>query len=476
MHGALKLVIFMTDSEGYILEWNRSCYHLTGYENEEAKGRHWFILLGGDQSLLMVQSLLSEARRNGCMSSVILLRTKSQHTIKVNVSVLAVHEERTDSGKFIVAIDEGQMNSFTERADFPENLYQRMVGEIQDFAIVFLNETGDIQTWNAGAQAIKGYNADEVIGRNFSIFYTEEERAAGLPFELLQKAKINGFVKHEGWRVRKSGERFWGNVVISAIHNSDGKLIGFAKVTSDATVRKSAETDRLRYIESLESRALEMRQLAYIASHDLQEPLRTMKNFITRLQPKDSIIQDEDSLTYLNIISLSVDRMQQLVNAILEYAVLGFGRVLTKIDCNLLLDEVKQDLSDLICNAGADLNIGPLPVLKGYVVELRQLFQNLIENALKFRRADIACKISVGAYRDKDSWVFYIKDNGLGIDSIYREKIFYLFQRVPNRGKYSGTGIGLAYCKKIIELHGGRIWVESEVGEGSVFYVLVPDL
>jgi light-regulated signal transduction histidine kinase (bacteriophytochrome) len=154
---------------------------------------------------------------------------------------------------------------------------------------------------------------------------------------------------------------------------------------------------------------------------------------------------------------------------LLEYARIGLEKKIALTDCNVMVKEVLDDLNILIRESGAKISVGKLPVLEAYPAELRQLFQNLLTNAIKFRKKDVPPEIEIGVQENKTSWTFYVKDNGIGIAEQYREKIFVIFQRLHTRSEYEGTGIGLAYCRKIAEMHGGKIEVESEEGKGTTF-------
>ena len=218
----------------------------------------------------------------------------------------------------------------------------------------------------------------------------------------------------------------------------------------------------------------EVEQFAYIASHDLQEPLRTVTNYIELLQTEYKGKLDTDADEYLDIIKGATVRMQALIKDLLSYSRIGKEKNKTVVDCNILLREVMNDIFTSIKENKAKINFEQLPILNGYSSGLKSLFQNLISNSLKFRKSDTHPIINI-VVRDEDrEWLFSINDNGIGINKKYFDKLFIIFQRLHNREEYPGTGIGLAQCKKIVELHGGRIWVESEPGNGSTFYFTIP--
>jgi len=217
----------------------------------------------------------------------------------------------------------------------------------------------------------------------------------------------------------------------------------------------------------------ELEQVAYIASHDLQEPLRTISNFSGLFQRKYKDKLDADAEEYMTFINEATARMQSLVKDLLDYSTLGNHRSMITINCNKLLMEVMQDIDAAINENEAEIHADPLPVIEGYA-ELKSLFQNLISNAIKFRKKDIPPVIHISAKGDEKEWLFSVSDNGIGMEAIYHERIFTIFQKLHSNSQYAGNGIGLAHCKKIVELHLGKIWVASEPGKGSIFYFTLP--
>ncbi len=220
----------------------------------------------------------------------------------------------------------------------------------------------------------------------------------------------------------------------------------------------------------LEKKNKELEQFVYIASHDLREPLRTTTSFIQLFQKQYQSMLDQRGLQYLGFISQAADRMRTLIDDLLEYSKIGNHRDLQEVNCDNVIREVLADLGTAIRESGAIVNAGVLPVIQGYPTAIKQLFQNLLANGIKFRRPGIAPEISITATEVDNKWQFAFADNGIGIAPQYRERIFVIFQRLHSRKEYEGSGIGLAHCRKIVELHKGKIWVESEPGAGTTFY------
>lgn len=225
--------------------------------------------------------------------------------------------------------------------------------------------------------------------------------------------------------------------------------------------------------EELEKKNKELEQFVYIASHDLREPLRTSSGFIELLQKQYRGKLDERADKYLSLIMQSADRMKTLIDDLLDYSRIGSKKELQQVDCNMILQEVLNDLDSAITEAVAEISADNLPVINGHRTGIKQIFQNLIANGIKFRKKDAVPHIRVSAEETDEFWKFSFADNGIGIGKQHSDKIFVIFQRLHSRKEYEGSGIGLAHCKKIVELHEGNIWVESTPGEGSIFHFTI---
>ncbi|MEJ7587599.1 MAG: two-component regulator propeller domain-containing protein [Ferruginibacter sp.] len=226
--------------------------------------------------------------------------------------------------------------------------------------------------------------------------------------------------------------------------------------------------------EELQVKNKELEQFAYVASHDLQEPLRTTAGFADLLQQQYHGRIDEKADKYLAFISDATKRMRVLINDLLDFSRIGTKVQMEKVDCNILLKNLLKDIMAAIQEARADIRYKDLPVINGYPTEIKLLFQNLLVNAIKFRRKDVNPLINVVARETDADWEFAVSDNGIGLEKKNTERIFDIFQRLHTRTEYEGSGIGLAHCKKIIELHKGKIWVDSKKGEGTTFYFTIP--
>jgi PAS domain S-box-containing protein len=367
-----------------------------------------------------------------------------------------------------------------------EERYTKMTEEVEDYAIILLDKDGTILNWNKGAQKIKGYTEAEIIGSNFSIFYLEEDLKRNLPGKLIQTAIEEGRAMHEGFRKRKDGTNFWGSIVITALHGDANNVIGFTKVTRDLTERKAAE-DRIRqHASELEVKNNQLEQFAYIASHDLQEPLRKIQTFVQILEK--NVGNQEIRQKYFAKIEASAKRMSDLIQSVLHYSRLAQPNELwAPVDLNEVVQSVLGDYELLISEKNAVVKYDTLPVISGIRSQLGQLFSNLLGNSLKFSREKpevrICWKILAGEdlqirFSTADISKQYIElqfsDNGIGFEQQYSEKIFAIFQRLNAREEFAGTGIGLALSMKIVENHNGYISAKSALGKGATFFIHLP--
>ncbi len=367
-----------------------------------------------------------------------------------------------------------------------EERYVRMIEEVQDYAIILLDKDGTILNWNLGAEKIKGYAESEIIGKSFSSFYLDEDRQRHLPEELINRAKQDGRAMHEGWRKRKDGTKFWGSIVITALHDEKNNVIGFTKVTRDLTERKIAEDTVRQHAHELEIKNKQLEQFAYIASHDLQEPLRKIQTFVQVLEMK--LNDPQARKKYFDKINSSAKRMSDLIQSVLNYSRISQNdELFATLDLNSILENAIGDYELVISEKNAIIKSDLLPVIKGIPLQMSQLFSNLISNSLKFSKGQPVIKISSSKVTGKEMLRFYpsvdifqpyiklvFSDNGIGFDQRYADKIFTIFQRLHSRDEYAGTGIGLALCKRIVDNHHGYIEAKGELDKGSTFTIYLP--
>lgn len=372
-------------------------------------------------------------------------------------------------------------NKSKNTIDKDEQRFHKMIEEVQDYAIILLDKDGTILNWNKGAEKIKGYSEREILGRNFSLFYLEEDRLRKLPQQLIGEAERNGRAQHEGWRVRKDGTVFWGYVVITALHDEENNVVGFSKVTRDLTERKYAEDQREIDAQNIALQNKQLEEFAYITSHDLQEPIRKIQTFISIIE--EDIDNKEILQKYLPKINSSATKMVNLIRDVLSYSRLSqFGDQIEVVDLNETVKGVVEDFELAIAEKGANITFSNLPTIKGIPVQIKQLFANLISNAIKFNdktpQIEITSQFSdqtdhSNPYNKKPLYhLITIKDNGIGFEQKFAQAAFQPFKRLTSA--YQGTGIGLALCKRILDNHKGKIEVISEPGIGSSFILTFP--
>jgi PAS domain S-box-containing protein len=373
--------------------------------------------------------------------------------------------------------------AFDELAQSLEEREARLNGlfEVVTDAILVTNESHRITLFNRGAEEMYGYRADEVLGQPVETLMPERVAEAyrrAAPGFLTTPDRVRRIERgQETNGRRKVGTEFPAEASISKL-TRNGRTT-FTTIVRDITKRRRAE-EMIRAVE-LEATIAELRrsneeleQFAYIASHDLQEPLRVLSSYTDLLAKRYTGKLDADADEIIAFAADGVTRMRRLINDLLAYSRAGrMAREPEPVSAELSVDSAIAGLEVAIEERGAVVTRDPLPHVSGDPTQLAQLFQNLIGNAIKFRR-DEPPRVHISARRNGTEWIFSVTDNGIGIDPRYGERIFAIFQRLHTQGEYPGTGLGLAIAKKIVERHGGRIWVESEKGKGSTFFFTIP--
>lgn len=340
-------------------------------------------------------------------------------------------------------------------------------------AILAKNLDGMITSWNESAERLYGYTADEVVGRPVTVLSPDDRPHEAT--ELIDKVRRGERVeRYRTIRKCKDGTLLHVSITISPIRDSSGNVIGASASARDITARIEAETQLKESLQKVEQANDELKQFAYVASHDLREPLRTVRSFCELLDKKYRTALDDQAEKWIGFMVDATAHMQQLIDDLLAYSRLQTrAQSIEATDCNEVMREVMQLLDSAIQKAGAKVTFDDLPTVQGEESQLTQLLQNLISNAVKYR-GEQPCRIHVAAQRDLNDWKFSVCDNGIGIKEEFFDKVFELFKRLHAKDKYSGTGIGLAICRKIVHRHGGRMWLESTFGDGTTFYFTIP--
>lgn len=490
VEGVRDYAIFMLDPGGYIMTWNDGAMRLKGYKPNEIIGRHFSTFyIAEDLATRKPERELKIAVATGKYEEEGWRIKKDGSLFWANIVITALFNEQNKLIGFSkVTRDLTERRESEERLRQSEERYRALVEQLTDYGIFMLDEKGRIVSWNEGAKRIKGYQANEIIGKYFSIFYPEEDILNGKPAMELRVAKAEGKYEEEGWRRRKDGSRFWAGVVITAVYNHEGAHIGFSKVTKDLTERKETENalreshERYRQLASqlkvtnaeLSYANQELEQFTSIASHDLQEPIRTIKSFLQLIGQKISQGQYDQVQGYLNKSIMAADRMRELIRNLLHYSQLTQNEVtVEKVMVLDVVNEALQNLKSSVENSGAQVTVeSDVKVFEGDRVQIVQLLQNLLSNAFKFTNKE-APQVVVRCRKENGYVKFSVADNGIGISQGDMDKVFEIFRRLHTAKEYPGTGIGLAICKKIVDRHHGRIWTESEPGKGTTFYFTI---
>jgi PAS domain S-box-containing protein len=319
-----------------------------------------------------------------------------------------------------------------------------------------------------------GYSEEELSSRTFGelTFPADRDRDLGV-FRRMLAGEQETYTTEKRY-IRRNGEVIWAHLMTRLIRDDGGAPRYFASVIQDITERKRAEQALGQRTEQLARSNEELEQYATVASHDLQEPLRAVSGYAQLLQRRYAGHLDADADRFIGYIVEGVQRMWNLINDLLAYSRAGRGESFSAVSLDLVLDRVLKNLSASIQESQTVVSREPLPVVLGDEGQMVQLLQNLVGNAIRFRRGP-GPKIQVSATPSNGRWVVSVKDDGIGIDPAFFDRLFVLFQRLHSKEEYPGTGIGLAMSKKIVERHGGKIWLESDPGQGSTFYFSLPD-
>jgi|SRR5579884_11261 len=391
-----------------------------------------------------------------------------------------------------------------ERLQAKLDSYRLLVDEVKDYAIFLLDLQGNVVSWNMGAERIKQYRPEEIIGKHFSIFYTEEDRKQGRPERNLKQALAHGRIEDEGWRIRKDGSRFWANVVITRLEDEQGEILGFSKITRDLTERKKAE-DKIRKLNEdlerrVEERTAELKaaneilkqrtaeaeeasrlksQFVSNVSHELRTPINAIIGYTDLIKGEVYGPVLEEQRQALEGIERNANDLTKLVNDMLDLAKIASGKMSlerSEVAFGPLVEEVAARLHPLAEKKGlpirCDIERG-LPPIESDAGKLKQILVNLLSNAIKFTERG---EITVQARRRGDGITVVVRDTGIGIRSEDLPKIFDPFHQVDSGStrEYGGVGLGLAIVKELLQIIDGEIRVESESGKGSAFTLLLP--
>ncbi len=460
--------------DGIIVSWNRGAQKIYGYSADEVRGKSISILVPPGRPNEFPQLL--ERIRQG-------QRIEHHETIRIRkdgkkiCASLTISPIKDATGKIIgastIAWDITEQKRIEIALRESEARFRSITQSAAD-AIISADSDDNIISWNRGAQIIFGYTEEEALGKSLTIIIPERYRDAHK--KGLERVNSTGETRIIGKTVEMVGMRKDGSEFPLELSLSTWK-IGIRRLYSgiirDVTERKQADEKLKQTLAELERSNKDLEQFAYAASHDLQEPLRTVSNFSQLLARRYKGELDAKADQFIGFIVDGATRMQQMIDDLLAYSrVSTRAKPFEPTDCETVFDQALTNVKMAVEESGAIVTHDPLPTVMADASQMVQLFQNLISNAIKFRKEKP--RITVSAVQKEKEWLFSVQDNGIGIAPEFMEYIFKMFQREHASTEYPGTGVGLVICKKIVERHGGRIWVESQVGKGSTFYFTIP--
>jgi PAS domain S-box-containing protein len=504
--------IFLLDPGGHVATWNEGAERIKGYKEEEIIGKHFstFYPRAAKESGWPDYEL-NLAKAGGRFEDEGWRVRKDGSLFWADVVITAVRDERGELLAFAkVTRDLTERKSAEETLRQSEERYRMLVDAVRDYAIFMLDPDGFVVTWNSGAERLKGYQAQEIIGKHFSAFYPPERAAEGFPARELEIARTEGRFEEENWLVRKDGAMFWANVVLTAVYDKNGILQGFSKVTRDVTERRKLElaaqqlTRELNALEELNAanRALaeknqEIEAFVYGVSHDVRGPLVNLQGFnreiqrscgqlIGAIEANPSISADlretasrvgDDMREAAWFMETAVSHLSGIVDGLLRLSRLGRVAYQCQLaNMNEIVSRVIRSVKGTIDAAGAEIVVGNLPPVWADLSAVEQIFGNLISNALSYRDPGRRCRIEIGGTVEEGGALasYYVRDNGMGIPEPALANLFTAFQRFHPQLN-PGEGMGLAVVRRILERHKGKIRVESKIGEGTAFFFELPN-
>ena len=458
------------------LTWSDEVYRIFGLEPQEFGATYEaFLEAVHPDDREAVNSAYSDSLQAGKAGYEIEHRVVRRSSGEIRTVYEKCEHFRNQGGEIIRSV--GMVHDITERkrAEIAFQESQQLLKNIVDNSsslIYVMDKEGRILLANKAFQTIVGRTHEELIGQTRETYLPKEiaeEHQANDGLVLMAKAPLS----IEERNAEPDGMHHY-LTVKTPLLDANGQVYAVAGISTDITERKRAEETIQRITDDLLRSNSELEQFAYIASHDLQEPLRMVSSYVQLLARRYQGKLDSDADEFIAFAVDGAKRMQNLINDLLVYSRVGtHGNELKPVSAEYLLSEALTNLQLTMEESGATVTHDPLPIVQGDPLQLAMVFQNLLGNAFKFRGSEPPC-VHVSARHENDEWIFSVRDNGIGIDPKFAERIFIIFQRLHDRTAYPGTGIGLSICKRIVQRHGGRIWVESEPGKGATFHFTLP--
>ena len=472
--------IFALDSQGNILTWNPGAERFKGYKADEIIGKHFSVFYTkADRDRHWPATELKLATRDGRFEDEGWRVRKDGTRFWANVVITALRDKVGNLVGFAkVTRDLTERRAAEERLRGSEERFRLLLENIRDYGVFNLDLDGTVTSWNAGAERIAGYTADEIIGRHFSVFYPPEDIAASKPERELETVRATGRFEEEGWRVRKGGQRYWTNVVITAIYNSEQVLVGYGKVTRDLTERREASDRALadaRRVAAAESANRTKSEFLAAMSHELRTPLNAIGGYAELLTMGLGGPVTGDQQEYLDRIRRSQQHLLGIINDILNFSRIEAGQVVYEIESVAVAEVAAAVVPMIIPQAEVkglkvEQKTKPGTKVKADRGKLEQVLLNLLSNATKFTNEGT---IEISSFEEGELAGLRVRDTGIGIPTDKLSSIFEPFVQVGRSltTPHEGTGLGLAISRDLARAMGGELTVTSEMGEGTVFTI-----
>jgi PAS domain S-box-containing protein len=462
--------------DGTITSWNKGAEKVYGYSAEEMIGKGPHSLLDASQYEYIYKSIDKIKKGENIVHYEAKRQRKDGAEIYVSVNLSSIkNQDGKITGISVIARDITERKKVEEALRESERRYRTLYDDNPSMYFTLDSKNMILSVNRFGAEQL-GYSVPELVGKSILTVFYEKDRESAAQNMKHSVENLGRVFQWEQRKVRKNGSLLWVRETARAVKGSDGKIVIFI-VCEDITDRKKAEEELHETIEEVRRSNYELQQFAYITSHDLQEPLRTIASFTQLLEKRYKNKLDKDADEYIEFVVDAATRMKEMIQGLLNYSRIGTkGAEFKPTDVNEALNDAISNLKRTIDENNAEITNDSLPTVLGDKRLLVQLFQNLIGNAIKFKNPDEPPRIHISVSNDEknNEYVFKVSDNGIGMESKYTDKIFEVFKRLHTIDEYKGAGIGLAISKRIVERHGGRIWVESSLGKGSTFYFTLP--
>ncbi len=471
--------IFMLDRTGNVITWNLGAKRMKGYEAPEILGQHFSkfyleadIVRGKPKYFLELAASVGRCEMEGYRVR------KDGSTFWANVVLTAVHDAKDNLLGFVKItrdLTERRKDELAVRES--EERFRALLAGIVDYGVFMLDPRGIVTSWNTGAERMMGYTAAQIVGKHFSCFFLPDDVEAGAPSCELEIAESFGNFTVECWHRRSDGSRFWADVTISSLRDTDGRLTGFAKVTRDLSERRESDEkirklsqDLAKLNESLTTANADLETFSRAMAHDLNAPVRHVLAYTDMLLRDFKETLPSEALDHVQHVKRSAMRMSDLVTDLLDwFTMVSHPLKMERVDLQPLVKSVVSEFAAEALNRDIEWRIGDLFEVQCDRGLALLIFQNLIGNALKFTRRRDRAVIEIGHVVTDTDRVIFVRDNGVGFDMQYAGRLFQAFQRLHAQSQFEGTGIGLAVVTRVVQKHGGRIWADATPDSGATF-------